>query len=83
MDYVKPVDVAAAMVNTGRNKLALSPIDLLIRGGLAGGILAAAAANASHAAMLFAASSNGQAGGEPLRTARTKSSHSSRYDPCA
>jgi formate transporter len=42
MDYVKPVDVAAAMVNTGRNKLALSPIDLLIRGGLAGGILAAA-----------------------------------------
>src|SRR5271167_4107051 len=42
MDYVKPVDVAAAMVNAGRNKLALSPIDLLIRGGLAGGILAAA-----------------------------------------
>ena len=42
MDYVKPVDVAAAMVNTGRNKLALSPIDLVIRGGLAGAILAAA-----------------------------------------
>jgi len=42
MDYVKPVDVAAAMVNSGRSKLALSPIDLLIRGGLAGGILAAA-----------------------------------------
>ena len=42
MDYVKPVDVAAAMVNTGRSKLALSPIDLVIRGGLAGGILAAA-----------------------------------------
>jgi formate transporter len=42
MDYVKPVDVAAAMVNAGRHKLALSPIDLLIRGGLAGGILAAA-----------------------------------------
>ena len=42
MDYVKPADVAAAMVNTGRNKLALSPIDLVIRGGLAGAILAAA-----------------------------------------
>jgi len=42
MDYVKPVDVAAMMVNTGRTKLGLSPVDLLIRGALAGGILAAA-----------------------------------------
>ena len=42
MDYVKPVDVAAIMVNTGRTKLGLSPGDLLIRGALAGGILAAA-----------------------------------------
>jgi formate transporter len=42
MDYVKPADVAAAMVNTGRSKLALSPLDLVVRGGLAGGILAAA-----------------------------------------
>ena len=42
MDYVKPADMATTMVMTGRNKLALSPIDLLIRGGLAGGILAAA-----------------------------------------
>jgi formate transporter len=42
MDYVKPADVASAMLNTGRTKLALSPLDLLIRGGLAGGILAAA-----------------------------------------
>jgi formate/nitrite transporter len=42
MDYVKPVDVAASMVNAGRIKLALSPADLLIRGALAGGILAAA-----------------------------------------
>ena len=42
MDYVKPADVAAAMVNTGRSKLMLSPIDLVIRGGLAGAILAAA-----------------------------------------
>jgi formate transporter len=42
MDYVKPADVAAAMINAGRNKLALSPVDLIIRGGLAGAILAAA-----------------------------------------
>jgi len=42
MDYVKPVDVASAMVNAGRSKLALSPVDLIIRGALAGGILAAA-----------------------------------------
>jgi formate/nitrite transporter len=42
MDYVKPVDVASAMVETGRRKLDMSPADCLIRGALAGGILAAA-----------------------------------------
>ena len=42
MDYVKPVDVASAMIETGRRKLMLSPLDLVIRGALAGGILAAA-----------------------------------------
>ena len=42
MDYVKPADVASAMVNAGRMKLAVSPADLIIRGGLAGAILAAA-----------------------------------------
>jgi len=42
MDYVKPADVAATMMNTGRSKLALSPLDLVVRGGLAGAILAAA-----------------------------------------
>ena len=42
MDYVKPADVASAMINAGRSKLALSPLDLVIRGGLAGAILAAA-----------------------------------------
>ena len=42
MDYVKPSDVAAAMVETGRRKLALAPIDLIVRGALAGAILAAA-----------------------------------------
>ena len=42
MDYVKPVDVARAMIETGRRKLDLSPVDLVIRGALAGSILAAA-----------------------------------------
>jgi formate/nitrite transporter len=42
MDYVKPVDVASAMVNAGRAKLLLPPADLVIRGGLAGAILGAA-----------------------------------------
>jgi len=42
MDYVKPADVAAAMVETGRRKLALPPADLLIRGILSGAILGVA-----------------------------------------
>ena len=42
MDYVKPVDVASAMIETGRRKLGMSAADCVIRGALAGGILAAA-----------------------------------------
>lgn len=42
MDYVKPADVAAAMIDTGRHKLGLTPADLIIRGSLAGSILGAA-----------------------------------------
>jgi formate transporter len=42
MDYVKPAEVAATMITTGRSKLLLSPLDLVIRGGLAGAILGAA-----------------------------------------
>lgn len=42
MDYVKPADVAAAMVDAGRRKLTLTPTDLVIRGALAGSILGAA-----------------------------------------
>jgi len=42
MDYVKPADVASAMVEAGRRKLMLAPVDLVIRGGLAGAILACA-----------------------------------------
>jgi formate transporter len=42
MDYVKPADVAVAMVDAGRRKLALAPYDLMIRGALSGGILGVA-----------------------------------------
>jgi formate/nitrite transporter len=41
-DYVKPADVAAAMVESGKRKLALAPRDLLIRGMLSGAILGVA-----------------------------------------
>src|ERR1700733_14258799 len=42
MDYVKTADVAVAMLDAGRRKLALSPRDLLIRGMLSGAILGVA-----------------------------------------
>ncbi|HEX5211922.1 MAG TPA: formate/nitrite transporter family protein [Pseudolabrys sp.] len=42
MDYVKPVDVATAMVETGRRKLGMTATDCLVRGALAGSILGAA-----------------------------------------
>jgi len=42
MDYVKPADVALAMLESGRRKLALAPSDLLIRGMLSGAILGVA-----------------------------------------
>src|SRR5580700_103103 len=42
MDYVKTADVAVAMVEAGRRKLALAPRDLLIRGVLSGAILGVA-----------------------------------------
>ena len=42
MDYVKPADVATAMAEAGRRKLALPPRDLLIRGMLSGAILGVA-----------------------------------------
>ena len=42
MDYVKPADVAAAMLDAGKKKLALAPRDLLIRGMLSGAILGVA-----------------------------------------
>ena len=42
MDYAKPADVVASMVDTSLKKLALGPQDLLIRGAFSGGLLGAA-----------------------------------------
>jgi formate transporter len=42
MDYVKPADVAVAMLDVGKRKLALGPSDLLIRGMLSGALLGVA-----------------------------------------
>src|SRR5437899_2603031 len=50
MDYVKPVDVAKSMVETGGRKLALSTGDLLIRGILSGAILGVATSLAFNGA---------------------------------
>src|SRR5438876_6724291 len=44
MDYAKPTDVVASMVDAGLKKLALGPRDLLIRGALSGALLGAATA---------------------------------------
>lgn len=51
MDYVKPVDLSAAMLDAGRKKLALSPAELVTRGALAGSILACATSLAFTATM--------------------------------
>ena len=42
MDYAKPADVVAAMIDASGKKLALAPRDLLIRGALSGALLGAA-----------------------------------------
>src|SRR3974390_1249924 len=42
MDYLKPADVVASMIDAGTRKLALGPRDLLIRGALSGALLGAA-----------------------------------------
>jgi formate transporter len=49
MDYVKPADVAKAMMETGSRKLTLSIPDLLIRGILSGAILGVATSLAFNA----------------------------------
>ena len=50
MDYNKPIDVVANMIEAGRTKLGLSPRDLLVRGILAGAVLATATTLAFGAA---------------------------------
>jgi formate/nitrite transporter len=50
MDYNKPTDVVANMIEAGRTKLGLSPRDLVVRGILAGAILATATTLAFGAA---------------------------------
>jgi formate transporter len=42
MDYAKPTDVVASMIDVSLKKLALAPSDLLIRGSLSGALLGAA-----------------------------------------
>ena len=51
MDYVKPADVAVAMLETGKRKLALAPSDLLIRGMLSGALLGVSTSFAFTAAV--------------------------------
>ncbi len=51
MDYTKPADVVAAMVDASLKKLALGPRDLLIRGAISGALLGAATTLALTGAM--------------------------------
>ncbi|MGY4505006.1 hypothetical protein ACVWYH_008963 [Bradyrhizobium sp. GM24.11] len=41
MDYAKPSDVVASMVDASLKKLALAPRDILIRGAISGALLGA------------------------------------------
>jgi formate transporter len=51
MDYAKPSDVVASMIDASSKKLALSPRDLLIRGAISGALLGAATSLAFGAAV--------------------------------
>jgi formate transporter len=51
MDYAKPSDVVASMVDASLKKLALGPRDLLIRGAISGALLGAATSLAFGAAI--------------------------------
>jgi formate/nitrite transporter len=51
MDYAKPTDVVASMIDAGLKKLALGPRDLLIRGAMSGALLGAATTVAFAGAM--------------------------------
>lgn len=51
MDYAKPTDVVATMIDVSQKKLTLSPRDLLIRGALSGALLATSTSLALGGAM--------------------------------
>ncbi len=51
MDYVKPAGVVTAMLEWGHRKLTLRPLDLLIRGAMAGAILGIATSLAATVAV--------------------------------
>ncbi len=51
MDYAKPADVVASMIDASCKKLALAPRDLLIRGAISGALLGAATSLAFGAAV--------------------------------
>jgi formate/nitrite transporter len=51
MDYAKPTDVVATMIEASQKKLTLTPRDILIRGALSGALLATSTSLALGAAM--------------------------------
>ena len=51
MDYAKPADVVASMIDVSLKKLALAPRDLLIRGALSGALLGVATSLAFNGAV--------------------------------
>jgi len=51
MDYAKPADIVASMIDASVKKLALAPRDLLIRGAISGALLGAATSLAFGAAV--------------------------------
>jgi formate/nitrite transporter len=51
MDYAKPTDVVATMIDASQKKLTLTPRDILIRGALSGALLATSTSLALGAAM--------------------------------
>ncbi len=51
MDYAKPADIVASMIDASETKLALAPRDLLIRGAISGALLGASTSLAFGAAV--------------------------------
>ena len=56
MDYLKPAEVVAAMIESGTRKAGLSVPDLLVRGALSGAILGVATSLAFNASFTTACS---------------------------